>query len=85
MITVDYAGLKGLKNGELLRRAAAQEVDVLITLDSAMQFTQRATDLPVSVVVVRANSNRIDDLRPIVPAILDCLRHLGPRMLVHVP
>ena len=37
--TVAEVGLKGLQNGELLR-AAAEQFDVLITVDRRMQFQQ---------------------------------------------
>ncbi len=37
--TVDDAGYKGLKNGELLR-AAAEAYDVLITVDQNLPFQQ---------------------------------------------
>jgi hypothetical protein len=44
VFTVEDAGLKGLKNGDLLRAAAAQ-FEVLITVDSKMPFQQNLATL----------------------------------------
>ena len=44
--TVEDAGLKGLKNGELLRTAISNGFDVLITVDQNISFQQNLTGLP---------------------------------------
>ncbi|HMO26972.1 MAG TPA: hypothetical protein PKB10_11950 [Tepidisphaeraceae bacterium] len=40
-----------LKNGELLRRAALDGFDVLVTMDSKMEFEQNLATLPLAVIV----------------------------------
>ena len=49
--TVEDVGLKGLKNGELLR-AAAEQFDVLITVDRRMQFQQNLFQFNLALVVL---------------------------------
>ena len=71
--TVDDAGLKGLKNGELLRTAISNGFDVLITVDQNISFQQNLTDLPISIVILVARSNRYDDLRLLIPEVLEAL------------
>lgn len=84
VFTVQYLGWSGISNGELLARAAASEFDALLTMDSGVAYQQNAAALPVAVVVLSAPSNDIDDLLPLVPAVLDALRDLKPRTLVRI-
>jgi hypothetical protein len=63
--TVPELGWGGTKNGALLRRAAEEEFDVLLTVDANMEFQQNTTSLPVAVIVLLARSNSIDDLQPL--------------------
>ena len=70
--TVAETGWSGAKNGELLR-LAAQRFDVLLTVDRNLAFQQRIDKLALAVVILRARSNRLADLRPLVPALLRAL------------
>ena len=74
--TVAYMGWSSLRTGELLARAAGEGFDVLISLDRG--FEQRRS-LPISVVLLRAISNDPDDLRPLMPRLLETLKDLPPR------
>jgi Domain of unknown function (DUF5615) len=73
--TVAGRGWAGITNGELLRRMEGQ-YDVLITMDRGIEFQQNLTTVAVSVLLVRASSNRMTHLQPLVPAILDALAAL---------
>ena len=70
--TVSGRGWTGIKNGELLLRMSGQ-YDVLFTMDRSIEFQQRISTLPFGIVLVRAPSNRMQDLRPLVPLILSAL------------
>jgi hypothetical protein len=65
-------GWAGKRNGELLTLAAAQ-FDVLITVDQNLQRQHDLTKYNLAVVVLRANTNRLQDLRPLVPVLLQML------------
>ncbi len=82
--TVAYLGWSGIENGELLRRAASAGFDALVTKDANVQFEQNLVNLPLAVVVVHAASNDIDDLRPLLPALLQALAALPPKQITHV-
>jgi hypothetical protein len=75
--TVSGRGWTGIKNGELLRRMTGQ-YDVLVTMDRGIEFQQRFSTLPFGIVLVRARSNRMQDLRPLVPSILSALDAVEP-------
>lgn len=67
--TVIGLGWAGLKNGALLGEAAGR-FDVLVTMDKNLQFQQNLAAHAIGVVLIRAHSNRINDLRPLVSQIL---------------
>lgn len=67
--TVSGRGWAGIKNGELLRRATG-EFDVLVTMDRNLKDQQPLADQSFGVVLVRAPSNRMSDLIPLVRDIL---------------
>lgn len=64
--TVPDAGWAGLTNGELLSRAQ-RDFDIFVTVDRSLPSQQDLSRFGIAVVILRASSNRIDDLRPLVP------------------
>ena len=66
VVTVPQAGWAGIQNGELLRLAQAQ-FDVFITVDRNLSFQQHLSRFSVAVIVLQAPTNRLSDLRPLVP------------------
>lgn len=79
-VTVAKSGWAGIKNGRLLALAATQ-FDVLITADRNMEYQQNLSTLPLAVLVLVIRSNRLEEVEPIVPDILQALNHLPPRAL----
>ncbi len=75
--TVAGLGWSGVTNGELLRRAR-DNFDALLTMDSKIEFQQAITTQTLAVVVIRAPSNRMRDLVPLVSRILTALDGIGP-------
>ena len=81
--TVAECGWAGKKNGELLSLAEPQ-FDVLLPLDKNIPYQQ---DLPlrrIAILIVRAYSNRIQDLLPVIPDCLVALQSIEPRHVVRV-
>jgi predicted nuclease of predicted toxin-antitoxin system len=81
--TVVSRGWTGIKNGDLLRRMQGQ-YDVLVTMDRGIEFQHRVTALPFGIVVVRARSNRMRELRPLVPAIMAAIDAVRPGLVQRV-
>ena len=75
--TVAERGWAGIKNGELLSRMRGH-YDVPITMDRGIEFQQQISNLPFGIVVVRARSNRMQHLSPLVPAILAAIAAAKP-------
>jgi hypothetical protein len=70
--TVPQMGWAGTKNGQLLA-LVEKEFDVFITVDRNLSFQQNLSHFNIAVVVLQASSNRLMDLKPLVPKILDIL------------
>ncbi len=81
--TVQKQGWAGLKNGELLRRAS-EEFDVLVTGDQNLEYQQNLARLSIAIVVLVAENNRIETLRPLVPNMLSVIASIRPGQLVRV-
>jgi hypothetical protein len=73
-----------VRNGALLALAANAGFAALITMDASIPTQQNLATLPIAVVVLSAKSNRIVDLRPIVPRLLLALANLSPNTVTYV-
>lgn len=67
----------GIKNGELLR-LAAEQFDVFITVDRNLTFQQDVSTFAIAVIVLRSRSNRLADLRALVPNMLSAIAVARP-------
>jgi Domain of unknown function (DUF5615) len=79
VFTVEEAGLKGLKNGQLLQ-AAAGSYDVLITVDQNLPHQQNPDALPVIVLFARRSIYPM--LKPLMPRVLEALEKLEARRVI---
>lgn len=67
--TARQMGWSTIKNGELLALAAG-EFEVFVTVDRNLSFQQNLPAFAIAVIVLRATSNRLADLKPLVPELL---------------
>jgi predicted nuclease of predicted toxin-antitoxin system len=81
--TVAQEGWAKFENGELLR-VSAGTFDVLLTADQNLEFQQNLATLPIAVIVLVAESNRLESLEPLIPKVLEVLTKLEPKTLVRV-
>jgi predicted nuclease of predicted toxin-antitoxin system len=81
--TVRRAGYGSKKNGELLSLAEGRW-DVLLTSDRRIKYQQNMTGRKVSIVVLRAKSNRMGDLLPLMPACAEALLTISPGQIIEV-
>ena len=82
--TVDEAGFKGLKNGALLRLAASDGFEALITVDQNLAHQQNIKSSGIAVVILVAKKNTYDALKPLVPEALEALNKISPGEVVKV-
>ncbi len=78
--TVPHRGWAGIKNRELLA-LAEREFDLFITVDRKISTL---TKLKIPVLLIRARTNRLQDIRPLVPELLKTLDRAKAGMLTTV-
>ncbi|HEY3052542.1 MAG TPA: hypothetical protein VGK04_04050, partial [Thermoanaerobaculia bacterium] len=74
----------GLRNGVLLRAAAAGGFDVLITRDRSLPYQQNLRAIGIAVVVIAKVRNRLRDLQPLIPQIQGALDVIRPGDVIEV-
>jgi hypothetical protein len=81
--TVPEMGWAGKSNGELMALMTGL-FDAFLTVDRNLVFSQNLSGLKIGVVVLHASSNRLEDLQPLVPQVLEVLRAIRSGQIIHV-
>ena len=76
VLTVDQAGFKGLKNGKLIQAASGNDFAVFISVDKNIVHQQNKINLPVAILALSANTNRIESLLPLMTKALRVLENI---------
>jgi len=77
VMTARQMGWTSINNGELLA-LASREFDVFVTVDRNLSFQQNVDKLSIAVIVLSAPTNRLADLRPLVPQLLAAIASAVP-------
>jgi len=81
---VQTIGWGGIKNGALLRLAAENGYDAVISADKNMSHQQNEDDLKISVVVLQVQQLRIQELIVLLPIALQRLHIAEKPSFIHV-
>jgi predicted nuclease of predicted toxin-antitoxin system len=81
---VQTQGWAGKRNGELLR-LAEQQFDAFVTMDRGLEYQQNLAGFDLALILLRAPSNRLADLLPLVPELIAALKSTPARQLRQVP
>jgi hypothetical protein len=82
--TVQQQGWAGLKNGDLLRRAAIDGFEIFVTGDRNLEFQQNLVNLPLGVIVLVAPRNTLKYLLPLVPDTLAAITSSQPGQVLRI-
>ena len=74
----------GRKNGELLQVMAQQAFELFITVDQGLRFQQNLSAAGVGIIVLKAPTNRLADLVPLMPRVLGALTSVQPGQLIEI-
>ena len=77
-------GWSSKQNGDLLKLMLTERFEALLTVDQHIEFQQNVRASGIGVVVVRARTNRLKELRPLVPQILEALSKVTAGELMRV-
>ena len=81
--TAPEMGWASVSNGELIRLAEAQ-FEVFITMDKGIRHQQNLSSTILSFIVLRARSNRLEDLIPMTSNILTALKSIKPGVIIQI-
>lgn len=81
--TARQMGWSGLKNGKLLREAAAQ-FDVFLTVDQNIEFQNNIWTITIAVVVLVRRTNLLSALVPLVPEFIEKLPRLTAGTVTYI-
>ncbi len=73
---MDKAGFKGLKNGNLIAAASEAGFEVLVSVDKNIEHQQNKANLPLAILVLSANNNRLESLLPLMQKALEVLENI---------
>ncbi len=81
--TVRQLKLAGLDNGELLKEIENQ-FDVFLTVDQNIQYQQNLITSKIAIIVLVVQSNRYDDIIPLIPSGISALIDIKPGELLSI-
>ena len=76
-------GWAGVKNGELLRKIDGH-YDAFLTVDALVAQSETVKGLRFRILILKARSNKIEDLRALIPKILTALLDAKPGTVTSV-
>jgi hypothetical protein len=83
VMTVQERGWSSKKNGELLHLLEG-EFDVFLTADQNLTYQQNLSNTTVAIVVLVAQNNRIESLKPLMPKVQEILKTIQPGEVVEI-
>ena len=75
--TVPQMGWAGIKNGELMKLAET-DFDIFLTVGRNLSYQQNLTKFNITLIVIKALSNRYEDLHPLAEILNIELNNLQP-------
>ena len=83
--TVQEMGWAGTGNGLLLSFAAREGFDAFITVDRGIEHQQNTRALPLPIIIMFGVRNRLAELQPLVPGVVDLLSGHLQRRIYRIP
>jgi predicted nuclease of predicted toxin-antitoxin system len=83
--SAEWAGFKGMKNGELLKQAELAGYAVLLTVDQGIPHQQSAAGRKLAVISIRCRTNQLEDLIPLASLILRAIETIAAGQFLSFP
>jgi hypothetical protein len=77
VVTARQMGWTSVKNGELLA-LASMHFDLFVTVDRRLPTQENLSAFSIAVIVLRARTNRLADLEPLIPDLLHVIKSARP-------
>ena len=82
--TAAYAGFAGVKNGALLEAAETAGFQVIVTTDQEIPFQQNLEQRRIAILILCAPTNRLADLKGLVPAAIAALDKITAGAVIRI-
>jgi hypothetical protein len=73
-----------MKNGDLLRAAQSAGFEVFVTADQGIPYQQNLEAIGMATVILVARTNRLADLEPLMPRVVEALTSIRPGDVLRV-
>jgi hypothetical protein len=83
--TVPEAGFAGKKNGALFDLAESTGFEVFVTVDKGIEYEQNLAGRKIAILVLRATSNQLVDILPLVPLVLRTMWNAKRGAIYRIP
>ena len=83
-VTVHDQDWLRLRNGVLLRAAVDAGFGVILTADSNLRYQQNLAKIGIAAVVVINVRNRIEDIRPLIPRIIEAINTIQTGNVIEI-
>jgi predicted nuclease of predicted toxin-antitoxin system len=77
-------GWGGKKNGELLKAMREANFSILVTVDKNLIHQQNVQSSGIAVITMAGKSNRVIDLMPLIPTLLQTISAIKPGDMIEV-
>lgn len=82
--TIRREGLKGLRNGVLLRAAVDRGFNVIFSADQSLRFQQNLGRIGIAAIVIVNIRNRMKDILPVLPRIKAAVRTIQRGEIIEI-
>ena len=82
--TAAHAKLSGLKNGALLSAAEAAGFEVIVTTDQEIPYQQNLSVRQISIIILCAPTNRLVDLKRLLPDAMKALESIQSGEVIRI-
>lgn len=82
--TAAYAGFAGVKNGALLEAAKTAGFEVIVTTDQEIPFQQNLEQRRIAILILCAPTNRLADLKGLIPAAIAALEKITAGAVIRI-
>lgn len=83
--TVQFMHWDGIGNGDLLGLAIDDQFDVIVTMDKRIPVEHDLSKLNIGLILMAAQSNKFEDLRPLLPELEGQIWSIKPGQVVQIP
>ncbi len=85
VFTVPQICLAGFSDTELLNALNEKKIDVFITIDNNIEYQQKFQNRLFGAIIIRAVSNRFQDLLPLEPELINAIRTFNNGTIIRIP